>query len=32
MKKILLSLLSLYLLALTPLWAQVSTPSTPVVR
>ncbi len=32
MKKILLSLLSLYLLTLTPLWAQVSTPSTPVVR
>ena len=32
MKKILLTLLSLYLLALTPLWAQVSTPSTPVVR
>lgn len=32
MKKILLTLLSLYLLTLTPLWAQVSTPSTPVVR
>ena len=32
MKKILLTLLSLYLLTLPPLWAQVSTPSTPVVR
>jgi len=32
MKKILLTLLSLYFLTLTPIWAQVSTPNTPVVR